>query len=98
MTEIAKMLVLSTAHLSEETCTVYVSSIALGLEQGSIIAFEKGEYGYFVHVPEDPADSEKPDVPLELRSAIHVARTLGCQWVVFDCDGDTASDLPVFDW
>lgn len=98
MPEIAKMMVLSTAHLSEETCTVYVSNIALGLTEGSIVAYEKGEYGYFVHVPEDPADSEKPDVPLELRSAMHVARLAGCQWIMFDRDGDTVDNLPTYNW
>lgn len=97
--EIAKMLVLSTAHLSEQTCLAYLPDCRPGkvLEE-PIIAFEKGEYGWFVHVSEAPADSEGPDVPLELRSAIHVARREGCQWIMFDRDGDTIDELPTYEW
>ena len=89
--EIARMLVLSTSHLSETTCNVWLHSCPWS-------AFEKGGYGWFVYVCDDLAICEAPGVPLELRSALHVARLAGCQWIMFDRDGDTVPALPEFDW
>ena len=105
--EIHRVLVLSTAHLSDHTCNIYLAQqvdLSATRETGStwtppsVIAYEKRDYGYFVWVPENPAESERADVPLELRSAIHVARREGCGWVMFDRDGPTIDDLPTYDW
>lgn len=85
------MLVLSTAHLSQSTAANFSACCAW-------THFEKGEYGWFVYVPVDAADTEGPDVPLELRSAMHVARTHGYQWVMYDRDGPEMEELPTYEW
>ncbi len=96
--EIETMLVLSTAHLTQDTCGIYLSNIALGLERGSIVVFDKRDVGFFVYVPADPEATEGPDVPLELRSACHVARREGCRWIMYDKDGPELDELPVYSW
>lgn len=105
--EIHKMLALSTSHLSERTCNEYLLAATRDLLNGasadslivpSVIAYEKRDYGWFVWVPENPADSEGEDIPLELRSAIHVARVHGCGWVMFDRDAPVIDELPHYDW
>jgi hypothetical protein len=85
---IEKLLVLSTTHLSPKTCNEWLHSCPWA-------AFEKGDYGWFVYVAED---TEGVDVPLDLRSALHVARREGCEWVMFDCDASTIDELPTFEW
>ena len=92
------MLVLSTAHLARDTCEIYLSNIVSGLERGSIIAFDKLDAGFFVYVPKRPDTTDAPDVPLELRSACHVARREGCRWIMFDRDGPELDELPTYEW
>lgn len=88
--EIEKILVLSTKHLSEATCNEWMPECPWS-------CFEKGDYGWFIYVA-DPGITEEQGVPLELRSALHAARKLGCAWVMFDRDGDVLDELPEFDW
>lgn len=89
--ESARMLVLSTAHLEEKTCNGYLAECPWA-------AFPKGDYGWFVYVPEDAATTETVDVPLGLRSVMHFARMRGYQWVMYDRDAPEIPDLPIYDW
>jgi hypothetical protein len=51
-----------------------------------------------MYVCDDVSITEAEDIPLEIRSAIHVARKLHCQWIMWDCDGPIVADLPEYDW
>ena len=90
--EIARMMVLSTGHLTERTRNTWIK------EECPWACFEKGEYGWFMYVCDDMGICEAPDVPIELRSALHVARLRGCEWIMFDRDGPEIEDLPYYDW
>jgi hypothetical protein len=52
-------------------------------------------------VPDDPDESAAatsdrvPDVVLAIQ---RYARTRGCDYVLFDADGDRVDDLPGWDW
>jgi hypothetical protein len=97
--EICKMLTLSTAHVSQETAalldgrqTHYVAEVP--------VTFAKGDYGWFVHVP-DPRDSdpeEEQNWAPDLAACIAFARGLGCDWLCLDRDGETVGDLPTYEW
>lgn len=87
MTMIESMLVLSTAHLSEQTCNSW-------LHNAPFAAFGKGDYGWFVHVPDD----EPEDLPADLGTCLTQARSLACTWVMFDRDADIVPSPPVHDW
>ena len=44
-------------------------------------------YGWFIHVPEDPAlDPEPDEIPADLQTALALARTLDCDYLLFDRD------------
>jgi hypothetical protein len=94
MLEIAKMLVLSTAHVDEDT--------ALRLTKGMLPTdfcttyFAKGGYGWFMHVSEEIADREAN--PQSLANCLDFAVRHGCQWIMFDRDGDTVDELTTYDW
>lgn len=83
--EIARMLVLTTVHLTRETANL-MSSLPTA-------AFDKQDYGWFVYVTE-----ETDQLPTDLEACIHYARSRSCEWLMFDCDGPTIDGLPVFDW
>lgn len=89
--EIAKMLTISTGHVSRET--------AAKLEHGGacfLSIFAKGEYGWFIFVARD--DDSMGGAPPDLAACIAKARALGCDWLCLDRDGDELDGLPVYDW
>ena len=87
MTEIAKMLVLSTAHLSEDDCNIWLH------ERSG--AYQKGDYGWFVHVP-DP--QLKGVYEASLYECMRHAWANCCDWIMFDRDGPIIEGLPTYDW
>ena len=94
--EIHSILVLSTGHLTERDCNEWMHTCPWS-------CFEKGEYGWFMYAcpDEDGAEDDKTiaaDVPMAVRSAIHKARQLGCEWIMFDRDGPELEDLPHYEW
>lgn len=89
--EMAAMLVLSTEHMSPATARHWIARCPWA-------CFEKGDYGWFMYVCDDDGVTEAADVPLEIRSALHVARSLGCQWIMWDRDGPVSDELPQYDW
>jgi hypothetical protein len=98
---------LSTGNLTEQTCNEWLPMV-MNTTSSNVIAYPKGEYGYFVHVSEDLDELEDDpsasteydfkDVPADLLGVLVYARAHGCQWVQFDRDGDVNEDLPHFDW
>ncbi|ARK07584.1 hypothetical protein LAV_00209 [Sphingobium phage Lacusarx] len=87
--EVAKMLVLSTAHVAETTAQ------KLDAGQAGVISYRKGDYGWFVYCGDLP---DSVDVASELERVIRFAHNHDFQWIMFDRDGDTIADLPSFDW
>lgn len=84
---IETLLVLSTAHIKPETCNVW-------LQTAPFATFGKAEYGWFVYVPDD----ELSDLPDDLRPCFALARSLDCDWVMFDCDAELIQGLPTYRW
>lgn len=89
--EIARSLVLSTAHMHPATARDWMPRCPWS-------CFEKGDYGWFMHVCDDVGITEAEGVPLEIRSAIHIAKRENCAWIMWDCDGPQSDELPDFDW
>ena len=86
--EVHTMLALSTAHIRPETS----DSMEAG---GPIVAYEKGDYGFFVPDCEGNAQDE---IPADLAECLAFARARGCSWLMFDCDAEQVPGLPVYDW
>jgi hypothetical protein len=93
--EIAKHLVLSTAHITETTSQLFdiwadLSPLQRPLDVAST------DYGWFVSIRRNPnADQE---VPPELLAAVVFAGKQGCAWLLLDRDADTIPELQTFDW
>lgn len=87
LSAIEPMLVLSTAHLTPETCNVFLPTYG-----GPVWA--KGEYGWFVYVPAD-VDA---DHPADLSACLAFARRINASWVMFDRDQAPLGGLQTFDW
>ncbi len=105
MSRIIKVLDLSTSHLPEKVMNEPLNSI------DGVIAYEHGEYGYLLWVPDDPQEhaddypnpadddaSSDEGVPAEVLAVQLYARSLGCDYVLFDRDGDTDDALPTWKW
>lgn len=94
MSVIRKFLDLSTAHLPQS-----VMEGLSGFE--NVVAYTHGEYGAFLWVPDDPQESndfmDEP-IPAEVLAVQLYARSLGCDYVMFDRDADTDEALPTWDW
>ncbi len=92
-----KVLEISTGHVTEETGKLLdieaVSTAATALE---LIVYAKGEYGWFIFVPDEDMMSET--VPEELAGCFVHARKAGCKWLCLDCDADLIDELPQFPW
>jgi hypothetical protein len=89
--EIKKMWALSTAHLRDSTCNRWLGN---AFRSRLPVAYDKGEFGWFVHVPDDhPAD-----IPNELIIIFSIARGMGVDWIEFDCDAPVFDELVIYDW
>lgn len=92
MATIRKFLDLSTCHLPEHLMT------ALNSFEG-VVAYEH-KYGALLWVPDDPKESDclENPIPAEILAVQLYARSLGCDYVLLDQDGDRNPDLPRWDW
>lgn len=90
---------LSTAHVSEPTSLMLNTWAELATPPGAAIVHSKGEYGWMVYVPSEmPSREERHLIPDDLWAVMVKAHSLGCDWIMFDRDGDTMEGLDVFDW
>lgn len=88
---IEKMLVLSTAHLTQETCNEWLRSTS------TVVAYEKADYGWFIYVGDDEA-YKNASIPADLMACIQHARSSQVEWLMFDRDYDAVDGLPFYEW
>ena len=105
MLEISKMLTISMAHVSKETADLIKDECNTWCRPEFPACFVKGEYGYFVHVPEDWLTEDEEGVPIcayevpdDLFYCMDLAYENRCNWLCLDYNGMIVEDLQVFDW
>ena len=86
---IQQILDISTAHVLQSTAE-WINNTP-----GDLILYPKGEYGWFIYTQSEELPE---DTPVELVEAIEYAKSIGCDWLVLDRDGETIDNLPSFDW
>ncbi len=86
MNEVRKLLVISTAHLREETAKSWDA-------RRDDATAHPIPYGYFCYVFDDGDDIEP-----EVWAACQLARKLGCQHIKYDCDAFIHDELETFNW
>ena len=94
---IRRFLDCSSGHLSPETWSWLDTNLAEDVLREpanritASLAGGRTRYGWFVYAPEDPDDQ----MPEDLHRVCNHARTLGAEYVLFDCDALPMEDLPV---
>ena len=101
--EFQKTLVVSTAHISSTDNT------ALSVEGVSkkwdvpILIVDSFRYGFNIHIDldkDEPKVEDGPNWPYSdaLKKLIQLARSLDCDYLKLDRDGETYDGLETFDW
>lgn len=86
------MLVISTAHVTEETAkTLDMGSLPFGL-----VCHAKADYGWMIFVGSEEA--EENTAPDELDALIQHCRKLGIDWLCLDRDAAEHPEFSIFDW
>lgn len=88
--EINKMLTISTAHISEETAKL------LDKDEIGIPVFNKGNYGWFIFVPQ--YNDYVSYIPKDLNHLLTFAKDCDCDWLCLDADGEILDYLETFVW
>lgn len=94
MLEIQKMIILSTAHITEQTAKLLDKEP----EENSmtISVYKKSEYGWFLPIENISYDTAA--VPEDLKKVIAFAKDHGCSWLCLDCDGPILEYLDTYKW
>ena len=92
---------LSTSHLLETEMDVISATSTDSTLCGSRVIVHL--YGAWIHVRVEDADSFDDDEERalafpNLHKCIVHARSLKCEWINFDADGDIEAELATFDW
>ncbi|MDR6954147.1 hypothetical protein J2X65_003515 [Ancylobacter sp. 3268] len=88
---IRRFLDLSTAHLKLETRGLWSTTFNRPVHVHQI------EYGFFVWAGTDEDDGTDDGWPTEVAACRKLARSLDCDYLLFDADADTVEGLEVFD-
>jgi hypothetical protein len=100
-----KTVVLSTAHIEPVTSKLLLEHCEENaVDTLSLIVFQKSVYGFFIVVPDNPADPENTDpidlseLPKDLMGILEYAWENLCEWVMLDRDAEIIEELPTYDW
>ena len=91
--EIAKMLTISTAHVTQKTANKIDREEITGL-----VIYSKDEFGWFIFIPEDLYEEDYDELPKDLKACIQLAMDNDCNWLCLDCDGEELDELEVYEW
>ena len=97
--EIAKMLTLSTAHISEESVVMLEREV--DKDKMGLIVYTKGEFGFWIYCPAALIEDEeygKEYIPEDIWNCMKLAQDNDCTWLCLDCDGEIIDELPTFEW
>lgn len=89
--EVHAMMVLSTAHISQETAT------AMEAQDLPFTCFAN-EYGFVVSTLNFATDRFEPSIPDDLAKVQAYARERGAAYIMLDRDGPTVERLPEYEW
>ena len=93
--EIAKMLIISTAHVSQETAKLLEGGDYKDVSELPLM-FTWGDYGWLIWADCEP--EEENGFPDDLQRCMDFSSKNGCAWLRLDCDGDQVDGLEYFDW
>ena len=94
----SKFMELSTAHFTKNDAKLLIRGEA-------VVRLDRDE-GCFLHVPNEEHGElaerleamRKAGYSSEIFNLVYMARTYGCDWILFDGDIDPTPGLPTFEW
>lgn len=92
MFEIQHILVVSTAHITEEVAE------SLAQDELPIIVYSKDQYGFFIFVPEQFEHERDSRLPPCLQDIIELAKSQGTAWIMLDRDAEPSEALTQYSW
>lgn len=95
MTEVTKLLVLSTGHITKETNSLLT---IIDMSEWPCSGGPYGDYGWFLYAHDENCDEGDQKIPDDLWAVMQFARKEGCNYILLDRDGDTTEELPIYDW
>ena len=96
--EIAKVLVVSTGHVSKDEAELWNDDQGVG-DDGQWSRGWARDWGWMLYLGmEKDTEDEFAGVSEGLRGVIETARLADCIWIMFDCDGPTIEGIPTYDW
>lgn len=93
--DLRRFLVLSTAHVSEETGKLLDKS---PVEDWPCLGGPYGHYGWFLYAYDENAGVGKERIPDDPFAVMTWVRGQGYDYLLLDCDGDEVGGLPRFEW
>ncbi len=99
--EIQRVLVLSTAHLTEDTARRFDhddDDDDRNPAASPALVFDAIDCGYLIWINSDPTAEERESIPAELIAAMALGRKYEATYLRFDCDGPVINALPVHEW
>ena len=100
MSEISKMLTLSTAHITVQAINELEEDADAKSAFGPVV-YKKAGYGFFIYVPKDMElweETKKEIRSKDILDVMEYARAAGCEWLMIDRDGPVEDDLTVYEW
>ena len=82
-------LAISTGHVSQETAEHLDSKTV------EVLSYPLGKDGWMIYAEELPGTGP---IPADLEKVLAFAKSLGCVWLLLDCDAPAIDELPTFDW
>ena len=89
------IVVISTAHISEATASRLDTT---PVEEWPWAGGRYGPYGWFLYAHDENAGVGDEAIPDDLMAVMKWVFSQGCDYVLFDRDGDTVEGLAVYDW
>lgn len=90
--EVRNTLVISTSHVTAVTAAMLDTT---PLKDWPVVGGPCGEYGWFVYAHDEDVDGK---IPVEMMAVFRFARRCGCDYVLFDRDGEVREELDTWEW
>lgn len=91
--DIAKILTLSTAHITPETATALDNEP--NTNQFGLSVYAKADYGWFIYIG-STIDEAFDHLPEDLKACIAFTKEQDCEWLCLDADGEEVDELKTY--
>lgn len=98
--EIAKILVVSTGHISQDEVELWNDNQGVGDDAQWTPSWSR-DWGWMLYLGNEKNRDDYNNfegISEGLHGVIETARLADCTWIMFDSDGPTIDKIPTYDW